>query len=59
MCLDMKERAALWVFDSQTKGCYLHGAHLTLDVSGRDMMTVLFPSSASLIPNSVSNKQSW
>lgn len=29
--MNMEERAVLCVSDRKTKGCYLHGAHLTLD----------------------------
>lgn len=29
--MNMEERATLYVSDSETKGCYLHGPHLTLD----------------------------
>lgn len=63
--LNMKERGLLCLSDSKTKGCYLHGACLTLDYSEGEMTTVSFPSSpcSSLyrffIPNSLWNKQSW
>lgn len=57
--LNMKERGLLCLSDSKTKGCYLHGACLTLDYSEGEMTTVSFPSSpcSSLycffIPNSL------
>lgn len=57
--LNMKERGLLCLSDSKTKGCYLHGACLTLDYSEGEVTTVSFPSSlcSSLyrffIPNSL------